>query len=273
MDFCEIKPTLRGDLGIFAIRPVPYGFRITCEAPIMTAIREPGFVNIPDVYDQFLRMPQKEINGYLSLHAAQNKLDLILPGVNKNFPPELREYIAKAVSIFETNGFELGDSAECGVFLTASRYNHACTPNASQVWNGNIGRLTVHANKDIAVGEEITIPYMPLFAGRILRGLALNGWDFQCCCLACDPSMPNYEPSERRRQQIYRLDQDLNFFIRRYSPRPPREVGPVSKSILNDAGDLDPSSAIQALAQLLLLEGLVGHELSKWYTLKILHLC
>ena len=165
----------------------------------MTVTKEPRFFNIPDVYDQFSRMSQKDANGYLSLHAAHNKLDLISPGVNRDFPLELREYIAKVVLIFETNGFELGDSAECGVFLTASRYNYLCTPNASQVWNGNIGRLTVLANKDIAVGEEISIPYMPSLAGRTQRDPALKGWDFQCCCPACDPLMPNYEPSEKRR--------------------------------------------------------------------------
>lgn len=114
----------------------------------------------------------------------KTKPDLILPGVNKTFPPKLREYIAKAVSISETNGFELGDSAKCKVFLTASRYNHTCTLNASQVWNGNISRLTVHVNKNIAVVEEITIPYVLLFAGQIQRGPALNGWDFQYPSLA-----------------------------------------------------------------------------------------
>lgn len=231
----------------------------------MTATRESGCLDINDVYNQFLNMPQKETDRYLALHAAQNKIDLILPGVNKILPQKSREYIAKVVAIFETNGFTLGDSTEGGVFAIGSRFNHSCTPNASQVWNGNIGCLTVHANKAIPLAEEITIPYIPLLSDRNRRQLSLDDWDFKCSCWACTPSTPNWGDSEKRRQQIYRFDQDLNFFIQRYSPRPPYRMGPLSKSLLNDAGVLDPYSTIQALADLLLFEGLMGHELAKWY--------
>jgi len=46
-----------------------------------------------------------------------------------------------------------------GIFPNVARINHSCVPNAFYSWNEAIGRLTVHAVKDIKKGEEITIHY------------------------------------------------------------------------------------------------------------------
>ena len=42
------------------------------------------------------------------------------------------------------------------------RPNHSCLPNAHHRWNENIGVVTVHVVKDIALGEEIVITYISL---------------------------------------------------------------------------------------------------------------
>ncbi len=218
MEVSEIKSSPGKGLGVFATRPIPRGYRIVCEKPIMTALREPGFLDIHHVYDQFDRLSQEDQDKYFTLHTAQEKIDFILPSTNKILPRPIRHRIAKAVSIFETNGFRLETSTESGtsgVFATTSRFNHSCTPNANQDWNTNIGSLTVHAVKNITVAEEITIPYVFLCSDRRQRQLSLEGWYFKCSCFACDMFRPNWKVSEKRRRQIYRLDQDLNFFRER----------------------------------------------------------
>ena len=49
-------------------------------------------------------------------------------------------------------------------FEDISRANYSCRPNAHFTWNtrlGEAGQATIHALKHIAVGEEITISYIP----------------------------------------------------------------------------------------------------------------
>lgn len=81
---------------------------------------------------------------------------------------------------------ELGD----GLFLTFSRMNHSCEPNA--LWdtdlNGRSGVMSVWAEKDIQPGEEITISYIPLTVvnkPREKRRQILRRWGFDCQCTKC----------------------------------------------------------------------------------------
>jgi hypothetical protein len=65
------------------------------------------------------------------------------------------------LGIAKTNMLPLGASdGSGGLFLEASRINHSCQPNAQHTWNASLGRLTVHALRDIEAGREITISYM-----------------------------------------------------------------------------------------------------------------
>lgn len=178
MEVYEIRPSPAKGLGAIATRPIPRGYRIVCEKPIMTAAREPGSINIDHIYTQFEHLSQEDQDKCLTLHAAQNNINHILQGVNKILPPCSQAQIAKVVSIFETNGFKMETSTESGmsgIFLTASKLNHSCTPNASQEWNSNIGCFTVHSIPDVAVGQEITISYIPLLSDRHQRRLLLKG--------------------------------------------------------------------------------------------------
>ena len=56
-------------------------------------------------------------------------------------------------------------SANDGVVRSACyaincRINHSCRPNCHHAWNSTLRRQTVHALRDIAVGEEITVAYV-----------------------------------------------------------------------------------------------------------------
>lgn len=81
---------------------------------------------------------------------------------------------------------ELGD----GLFLTFSRMNHSCEPNA--LWdtdlNGRSGIMSVWAEKDIQPGEEITISYIAVVnKPRDKRRQILRRWGFDCQCTKCGP--------------------------------------------------------------------------------------
>jgi hypothetical protein len=159
----RIRPSPNKGLGVFPNRPIPRGYRIICERPILTAPREPGLLDVNDVFNRFALLQEKDKEKYLQLHAAQIQTDFILPTVATSFPKQFREHIAKVASVFETNGFKMESTTEegtSGVFPIASRINHSYSPNANQTWNSRIGCLAVHAIRDISVNEEITIPYI-----------------------------------------------------------------------------------------------------------------
>ncbi|KAF1974535.1 hypothetical protein BU23DRAFT_94962 [Bimuria novae-zelandiae CBS 107.79] len=61
--------------------------------------------------------------------------------------------------ILRTNSFSVGCD-QAGVVIEASRINHACDNNSMHCWNDNLGKITVHAVRDIEKGEEITTNYI-----------------------------------------------------------------------------------------------------------------
>lgn len=78
----------------------------------------------------------------------------------------------------DSNGNDIG-----GVFLEASRINHACDNNAQKHWNSNIQRHTVHALRGIEKDEEITVYYLGLHGKRQARQAALKAkLNFVCSC-------------------------------------------------------------------------------------------
>jgi hypothetical protein len=238
----EIRPSTNKGLGVFANEHIPRGSRIVCETPIFTAPSEPGLLDVNDVYYRFSFLQGEDREKYLQLHAAQVMTDFIMSDVATNFPQILREHIAKVVSIFETNAFKMESTrgeGTSGIFAIASRINHSCSPNANQTWNSRIGCLTVHAIKDIPINEEITIPYVFPTLDRSQRLSGLKGYGFVCTCPICDDfatSTPSGEVSRKRRQQIYRLDQDLTFFTERNSVFGQQMLGPLNTCLIDQSG-------------------------------------
>jgi hypothetical protein len=70
------------------------------------------------------------------------------------------------------------------VFLEISKANHSCRPNAQLIWNGEIGKATLHASHDISEGEAITITYLPESkVGEITEPEhVVPIWKFNCNC-------------------------------------------------------------------------------------------
>ena len=152
-------------------------------------------------------------------------IDFQLRAIPQHYPQEFRGEIAKIASIFETNAFNIISTTEggiSGIFSSAS-------PNANQIWNSRIESLTIHAIKDILIGEEITISYVSTMLDRDQRQSVLQYYGILCTCAACDASSEGVIDRSKIEQ-------------------------PFSATI-----------AIHELIELMLAEGLVGVELSRWY--------
>ena len=97
-----------------------------------------------------------------------------------------------------------------GVFKQASRFNHSCLPNAFLTWNEHLGAdsrggLTIHAIRDIAIGEEILINYRVEDSqnSRTDRRRKLHDdYGFMCSCPGCDTDAPTAAQSEDNREWI-----------------------------------------------------------------------
>jgi hypothetical protein len=116
---------------------------------------------------------------------------------------------ASLISIFQTNCMEMGSGA--AVFLHASRFNHACTPNTCFSWNAAVGAETLHSMCDISAGEEVTISYVDMEHDKRLRAWELRHYGFVCGCEACgdeDDEASFAYASAQRRLQIQELDRE-----------------------------------------------------------------
>ncbi|KAH8591560.1 hypothetical protein B0O99DRAFT_578591 [Bisporella sp. PMI_857] len=96
----------------------------------------------------------------------------------------------RITSIYMTNRFELGVTA--GVFYKASRFNHACHPNATltYAWREEDQKMVFSTLQPIKEGEEMTISY-----GNV--AMLYHNYGFYCDCPKCPA--PEYPQSIRKR--------------------------------------------------------------------------
>lgn len=78
-----------------------------------------------------------------------------------------------------------------GLYPTLSLVSHNCVANARYQVNPDAGFSAVlRAKREILVGEEISIQYVPVSLGQPQRAVSLGSvWCFECACARCsDPS-------------------------------------------------------------------------------------
>jgi hypothetical protein len=87
-----------------------------------------------------------------------------------------------AVSRFETPD----GNFKFGIFLKASRFNHACHPFATCTyhWNEDQKKLVFRTLRDITAGEEMTISYI---GWSTATSLLHDNYGFWCDCPGCPP--------------------------------------------------------------------------------------
>lgn len=185
--------------------------------------------------------------------------------MDDDLPLEIRNFVAKVTSIFESNAFRLGDEGRqnehkeylAGIFPIAARFNHSCCPNVAQTWNGKMGMLTMHAIRRIEVGEELCEGYVSLTADRGTRQKRLAAYDFECTCEACEMGSER----EERRARIRRLENELETFNEQIEMGSGKNKSGESVKLKQE----DALGVVTELEGLLKEEGLVGHDLLRWY--------
>jgi hypothetical protein len=118
--------------------------------------------------------------------------------INRLVPPALRlepARLARLVSRVHTNLHAVSDMAgvQFGSGLyprTASLLNHSCAPSAVVSFRGRTWRL--HTLRALAAGEEVSIAYTELYAGRAERQADLLAKKaFECRCERCAAPPPS----------------------------------------------------------------------------------
>ena len=104
-----------------------------------------------------------------------------------------------------------------GLFVQAGHLRHSCVPNCFCSWNVHTGRMTVHAVKNIAKGEELTtscIGQQAFYYTRAERKIMLHKTaNMTCACVACDASHPSSAEHETHRMQIHEAVMHINHVL------------------------------------------------------------
>ena len=156
-------------LGCVAIRDIACGERLISEAPLIS--RDPDSPPLAELV--------------ASLSPQDNAVFFSLCQNSRRFGD-----VKTADGIFATNALPKHEycRAHEAIFPTISRFNHACDASACFQWHRPLGRMTIHAARDISIGEEICICYgFP--PGCLLRehrrARLADAFGFECECSTC----------------------------------------------------------------------------------------
>ncbi|KFA80210.1 hypothetical protein S40288_09887 [Stachybotrys chartarum IBT 40288] len=180
--------------GLVATRLITRGTRILCEKPIVTSTLSQTNFRIAGtaIHRQVKGLAENQQREFFSLH---------------NIHP-YKDVADHCMGIFRTNALPIEEGGiGAGIFIEASRINHACDNNAQKGWNERIKRHTIYAIHDIAIGQEITITYFGALRNRKMRQGKLKAkFGFTCACDLC--SLPEEQSSEvdDRLEKIFHLD-------------------------------------------------------------------
>ncbi|KAI0440125.1 hypothetical protein F4803DRAFT_553419 [Xylaria telfairii] len=106
---------------------------------------------------------------------------------------------------FDNNAFETDAAIRAAsvVYPEASRFNHSCDPNVDYECNIYPDRWVGRANRQIAVGEELTIGYITGHRPREERQETTRmGWGFDCMCTKCAGGLDTYTASLEQARDI-----------------------------------------------------------------------
>ena len=169
--------------------------------------------------------------------------------------------MVKRFAIFLTNRVSMtavDGGPRTGLFPLYSRINHSCVPNAENHFNPTLGRLTLHACRDIEAGEQILVSYIgsSSFRTRKQRADELSDWEITCGCAACiDPAI------DVLRHRCFELDQGLAAYE---NAAQASKVGSIILPLLASCIPRSPAEALklaEELVQLLERQELTGMEL------------
>ncbi|CAF3542590.1 unnamed protein product [Fusarium graminearum] len=177
--------------GLIATRKIPKGTRILSEKAI---------IRVPEIFANIAAVSASIGRQVDSLPPDQREAFLSMCNI---YPSD--DDTSPYLGIVRSNGLPMDFGS--GVFLQASRINHACDNNAQKDYNEGIKRHTVHALRDIEEGEEITITYLGILKNRRTRQQALRTkFMFTCTCNLCSLPDDLSAESDRRLDEILALE-------------------------------------------------------------------
>lgn len=177
--------------GLVAKVDIPKGTRIICEKPLFTAINTSSPLMHRSVAEKLKLLPKDKQREFLSLH--------------NNFPGQYA-----FAGVVKTNALPCGPGASVGgVYATICLINHSCIPNTHNNWNEAAQHETIHATRDILVGEEILISYEGELLSQPRRQKLRDSFGFQCSCELCSQPADAIQASDKRRTDIQRLDDTI----------------------------------------------------------------
>ena len=179
--------------GLVAMEKISKGTRILSEEAVVTVSESVGGKRLrTSICQQVEALSENQRRAFLSMH---------------NIHP-YKSAAEQYIGIVRTNSLPAETVGDKGaIFLEACRINHACDNNAQKDWNEKIKRHTVHALRDINKDEEITITYLgPLKNRKAGQKALLEKFGFTCLCRLCSLPPEQSQESDRRLEEIHRLD-------------------------------------------------------------------
>lgn len=194
--------------GLLASRSISRGSCIISEPPLFTTetLEDPATFE-KDLGAIVRSLPKEGQRAFLSLHNNNPGKD---PFSN----------------IVRSNGYPLGPNSEVGgVFPLIARINHSCRPNAQHVWNEKLKREQVHAIRDLAAGDELTLSYSAGGPSKVRKQALKDHFGFDCACEVCSLPADELKVSDQRLEKAQKLDEGIGN---------PKRVKMLPEKVLND---------------------------------------
>ena len=182
-------------LGVVATRIIGRGERIMAESPLATCSKHPRRRQDARVFARAVdRLLPAQRAAFYDLSQSE-----LVYGTRKT-----------AEGVWRSNAFptvEHDDGrTEAAVFAQVCRLNHACAPNAHVAWSMSRAEQTVHAIREIAAGDEITVSYAAPGTECAARRLHLrNTFGFECDCSLCALTGAEMQASDVRQARLGEL--------------------------------------------------------------------
>lgn len=195
----EIRDAEGKGKGAFATRTVREGERIIAEAPLArwsVAHEATSEARLQSFSAMAAALEPSRVAGLEALSQAA------LHGGERTL---MGTWLTNALPInYEGNS----ETEEAAVFPRIARINHTCLPNCHHEWNPALQMETVHALREIARGEELSICYLlPKGRTRAERQSHLaRRFGFRCGCALCTLAGREAEASDARQREIGDLE-------------------------------------------------------------------
>ncbi|KAG6019655.1 hypothetical protein E4U40_006809 [Claviceps sp. LM458 group G5] len=178
----EIKDLPGKGRGLMARVCIPKGTRILVEKPLVIVASQASSATAmeKEIGNQLRQLSEKKIGQFLCLHNS------------------FRGALPPFTGIVQTNALACGEDSSTGaVYPTLCLINNACRHE------------TIHAIRDIAAGEEITIAYIPSGSSAERRRHLKEKFGFDCACEMCVLPAADIQASNGRRAEMENHDRAI----------------------------------------------------------------